>query len=289
MPCTAPSASACVSRDDPALFGGFPLVTGDWDPQRYCQFRAERAQPFHDLLHRIPPIRVRRAADLGCGTGDLTRLLLERWPEARIVGVDSSAHMLAVAGQAQGERNSHRLRFELADLVSWCAPEPLDCLIANASLHWVPDHARLLRHLVGQLAPGGVLAVQMPRNRDGAIYRAAEDLLAEAPWCHRVADGGLAVTTESPAFYAHALADLGLRPTVWETVYQHALPSADAVVDWLAGTTLRPVLARLASNEQEAFLMALATRAAALYPAGPAGVLFPFRRLFFVASRPDSG
>lgn len=278
-----------MSRDDPVPFGGFPLVKGDWDPQRYCQFRAERAQPFHDLLHRIPRIRVRRAADLGCGTGDLTRLLLERWPEARIVGVDSSAHMLAVASQEAGARNSDRLCFELADLATWRSPVPLDCLVANASLHWVPEHARLLRHLVDQLAPGGVLAVQMPRNRDEAIYRAAEDLLAEAPWCQRVTEGGLAVTVESPGFYAHALAELGLQPTVWETVYQHALPSAAAIVDWLAGTTLRPVLARLDANEQGVFLAALATRAAELYPAGPAGVLFPFRRLFFVASRPDSG
>tara|TARA_R100000900_G_scaffold62550_1_gene50112 strand:- start:91699 stop:92502 length:804 start_codon:yes stop_codon:yes gene_type:complete len=267
------------------------VLKGDWDPQRYCQFRSERAQPFHDLLHRIPPLRVQQAADLGCGTGDLTRLLLDCWPEARIVGVDSSADMLRVANQLQGAgaANTDRLRFERADIASWRAPEPLDCLVANASLHWVPEHARLLRHLVGQLAPGGVLAVQMPRNRDQPIYRAATSLLAESPWCQRIAAEALTVTVESPAFYAHTLAGLGLQPAVWETIYQHALPSAAAIVEWLAGTTLRPVLACLDANEQAAFLAALTTRANALYPAGPAGVLFPFRRLFFVASCPDSG
>lgn len=261
----------------------------DWDPQRYRQFRRERAQAFHDLLHRIPEVRVRRAADLGCGTGDLTRMLLDRWPEAQVVGVDSSSEMLAAAGQTVSRGDSGRLHFELADLATWRSPLPLDCLLANASLHWVAGHARLLRRLADQLAPGGVLAVQMPNNRGEAIYRIAEDLLAEGPWSRQVPSAALAVTVEPPAFYAHSLAELGLQTTVWETIYQHVLPSATAVVDWLGGTTLRPVLACLDPEGQAAYLDALAARAADLYPAGPAGVLFPFRRLFFVAQRPDDG
>lgn len=257
-----------------------------WDPDLYERFRRERSQPFHDLLHRLPAMPVYRVADLGCGTGDLTRTLLDRWPEAKIWGVDTSAEML---GRALPTAVASRLNFQQADLAEWRAPQPLDCILANASLQWVPDHARLLEVLAGQLAPDGVLAVQMPNNRQETVYRLAGSLLERPPWRGRVPDDALSLTVESAAWYAHTLASLGLEAEVWETIYQHRLPSPAAIVDWLAGTSLRPVLTALDDAAAHAYREALAAAVAEHYPPGPAGVLFPFRRLFFVASGPANG
>lgn len=266
-----------------------PVSRSDWNPYLYQRFRRERSQPFLDLLHRLPDIPVRYAADLGCGTGDLTCTLLDRWPEAHIWGVDNSPGMLDRASANLPPAVAHRLTFQPADLAGWQTPQPLDCILANASLQWVPDHARLLERLTGQLAPGGVLAVQMPNNRQERVYQLAASLLEEPAWRNRVPPNALELTVETAAWYTHTLASLGLQADVWETIYQHLLPSPAAIVDWLAGTSLRPVLTALDETAGEAYLAALAALVAEHYPSGPAGVLFPFRRLFFVARRPVVG
>jgi trans-aconitate 2-methyltransferase len=253
-----------------------------WDAAQYERFAAERERPFHDLMARVPPRDVRFAADLGCGTGKLTRTLLARWPQAVIYGVDNSAEMLRAATDA----SDARLSFVLQDLAEWQPPRPLDCIVSNAALHWLPDHAQLVPKLVTQLAPAGVLAVQMPNNRAEMPHRALAELIGESPWRECVPPQALAPGAEGGARYVERLSGLGLTVDCWETIYYHALPSTAAVVEWLKGTTLRPILTVLEPDVAATFLRALTERLVAHYPALHGRVIFPFRRLFFVACRP---
>jgi trans-aconitate 2-methyltransferase len=253
-----------------------------WDPGQYERFRDERARPFFDLLARVPGGDVRSAADLGCGTGELTRSLLERWPAARVFGVDHSPEMLARAAQAPPDA---RLRFVQADLARWEPEAPLDRIVSNAALQWLPEHGPLLDRLAGLLAPGGALAVQVPHNRGQGVFAALDELVLEPPWRERLRAAGRRPAIETPLFYAERLLGLGLEVELWETVYHHRLAGAAEIVEWLKGTALRPILSPLEPAEQQELLAELELRAAKQYPLGPHGVFFPFRRLFFVAQR----
>ena len=253
-----------------------------WDVAQYERFAAERERPFHDLMARVPDHDVRFAADLGCGTGKLTRTLLDRWPQAAIYGVDHSAEML----RAAEESGAHpRLTFVEHDLAGWRPPRPLDCIVSNAALHWLANHGRLLPGLVSQLAAGGVLAVQMPNNRVEMPHRALAELIAEPQWRQRLPSDALAPGAEPATWYVETLRRLELKVDCWETIYYHELPSADAVVEWLKGTTLRPILAVLGQSDAAEFLQALSRRLAGQFRSIEGGVIFPFRRLFFVARR----
>jgi trans-aconitate 2-methyltransferase len=257
-----------------------------WDPTQYARFRRERARPFYDLLARVPDGRVRAAADLGCGTGELTQELQKRWPEARVWGVDESAEMLERAASlpARGQ-----LSFVRSDLRAWRPGHPLDLIVSNAALHWVPDHADVLAHLRRLLAPGGVLAVQIPNNWGEASHRILAELTAEPRWASRL--GGVAAPQPiaSASWYLEQLSQLRFEAEAWETIYYHELPAPSAIVDWMKGTALRPVLAALSPSDARELESVLETRLARAYTQGPRGVVFPFRRLFFVARAPIAG
>ncbi|WNG40534.1 methyltransferase domain-containing protein [Archangium violaceum] len=252
-----------------------------WDPQQYEHFRDARKRPFFELLARVPVSAPGLVADLGCGTGDLTLTLAERWPGAHVVGVDSSESMIA---EALRRPAPERVRFELADLARWRPSSPLDVLVSNAALHWLPDHASLLSELVGLLAPGGVLAFQVPANFEEPSHRRIDEVRALprfAPVLNSVRRGH----AESLAFYEAHLARLGFSVDAWETAYLHVLPGEDAVLQWLLGTTLRPVLTALGPEEGHAFLDTLRPLLRQDYPAAAHGTPFLFRRRFVVAVR----
>jgi trans-aconitate 2-methyltransferase len=253
-----------------------------WNPGQYLRYADDRARPFSDLLGRIATTRPARVVDLGCGPGTLTSTLAERWPGARVVGVDSSADMIAAATV----RASDRVSFEQADIRTWHPPGPVDVVVANAVLHWIPGGVRLLGRFATWLAPGGALAVQVPGNGAAPSHREAARLCASPRWRERLA-GVLAETATDPRDYLDALAGAGLRPDVWETTYLHVLTGADPVLQWLEGTTLRPVIALLDEDELAAFRSELAARLRAAYPAMSYGVVFPFRRVFAVGHAPD--
>jgi len=250
-----------------------------WDPAQYARFERERAQPFRDLVARIPAGVVRRAADLGCGTGELTRTLLDRWPDAELIGVDSSEAMLA---GAQSSAPSPRLRFANADLRSWAPAEKLDRIVSNAVLQWVDGHAALLARLVGFLAPGGALAVQMPHNDESPTHEILRALWQEARFATQLGDAPPERRVGDASWYGERLLELRCEVDVWETVYLHRMQNAEAIVEWVKGTALRPVLSRLDADAAAIFLAAYADRVADAYPSGPHGTWFPFRRLFFV-------
>ncbi|MBZ4416075.1 methyltransferase domain-containing protein [Myxococcus sp. RHSTA-1-4] len=252
-----------------------------WDPARYSHFRDERKRPFFELLARVDVDAPSHVADLGCGTGDLTRVLAERWKGARVYGVDSSAAMVEEARRRPAPES---LRFEVADLAGWEPPAPLDVLVSNAALHWVPDHGALLLRLVAKLAPGGVLAFQVPANFDAPSHRHIDEVRTLPRFAAKLAQVRRG-HAESIAAYEELLSGLGLVVDAWETAYLHVLPGEDAVLEWLLGTTLRPVLAALEPEEGRAFLDTLRPLLRQSYPAHARGTPFLFTRRFVVARR----
>jgi trans-aconitate 2-methyltransferase len=253
-----------------------------WDPNQYQRFSDERSRPFFDLLGRVPDDDVRTIADLGCGPGNLTSTLVSRWLAASVVGVDNSAEMLAAAAKLSPHPH---LRFVPGDIATWQSEQPLDRIISNAALQWVPDHPALIPRLVSLLTPRGALAVQMPYNFDEPTHTVLEELLTREPWVNILGPRQQQYFVQTPAWYADTLHSLGCTVDLWETVYYHILAGPNAVVEWVKGTALRPTLSRLNETQQQEFLTSYGERIGAAYPKRPHGTLFPFRRLFFVARR----
>ena len=252
-----------------------------WDPTQYSHFRDERKRPFFELLMRVDVDAPAQVADLGCGTGDLTRVLASRWKDARVYGVDSSDAMVEEARRRPPQES---LSFEVADLAGWEPPEPLDVLVSNAALHWVPDHGELLMRLVAKLAPGGVLAFQVPANFEAPSHRHIDEVRALPRFAEKLSSVRRG-HAEPIAVYEEWLSGLGLAVDAWETSYLHVLPGEDAVLEWLLGTTLRPVLAALGPEEGRAFLDTLRPLLRQSYPAHARGTPFLFTRRFVVARR----
>ncbi len=253
-------------------------MTHSWDPERYLTFADERGRPFLELLSRIASDRPDRVVDLGCGAGNLTVLLARRWPQARVLGVDSSAEMIAAAPVGEG------VEFAVGDLRGWSATEPVDVLVSNAALQWVPDHLDLLPGLVAQVAPGGWLGFQVPGNFDEQSHTIRRELAAEAPYAEHTA-GVATPDAHDAATYLHALRDLGCEVDAWETTYLHVLDGEDPVFTWISGTSARPTLQALPAELRPAFEEELRRRLREAYPARDGAVVLPFRRVFVVARR----
>ena len=252
-----------------------------WDPDHYLRYADERSRPFLDLLARVRAAAPRRVVDLGCGPATLTALLARRWPGADVVGVDSSPEMVAAARDAPG------VRVELADLRDWRPEQPVDVLVSNATLQWVPGHLDLLPRLVEALAPGGELALQVPGNLGEPSHEIRRELAAE-PRFARWTTGVATPASADPEVYLARLQDLGCEVDVWETTYLHVLHGEDPVFTWVSGTGARPTLQALPDGLREEFEAELRARLRAAYPSGPHGTVLPFRRVFAVARRVGS-
>lgn len=252
-----------------------------WDPAAYTEFIDERLRPARDLIKRIPPIEPRLITDLGCGTGWATRLLAERWPGATVTGIDSSAEMLAAAREAAGT-----IDWLEGDIAGWQPAEPPGLIFSNAALHWLNNHPVLVPRLLDALAPGGVLAVQMPRNYDAPSHRALAELAHERRWRERLAAVLRPWPVAEPQVYLAMLIERAARVDIWETTYWHVLSGDNPVLAWVSGTVLRPLLAVLDEDERATFIAAYGRRLAEAYPPRSDGrTPFPFRRLFIIAVR----
>ncbi len=265
-----------------------------WDPHQYLRFSDHRLRPALELLGRVPLESPGVIYDLGCGSGNVTRLIAERWPSATVYGLDNSKEMLEQAvEQAAGEPG--RIHWLEADIRAWSPGEPADLIFSNATLHWVEDHAALFPRLAGYLKPGGSLAVQMPLSWALPSHRLMRETLANG------GPGGQAIGTEelrqavardwveTAETYYDLLAEPGrnldIRLDIWETEYVQILDGPDPVLEWVKGTGLRPILSGLGGEELEVFLAEYARRLRAAYPVKADGrTLYPFRRLFIVAS-----
>jgi trans-aconitate 2-methyltransferase len=250
-----------------------------WNPDQYLMFAAPRLRPAVDLLAAVPAAEPRIVYDLGCGAGNVTRLLAQRWPQAELTGVDDSAAMLAKAAEVLPGA-----RWLQQGLAGWQAPAPADVIYSNAALHWLDDHARLFPRLLGQLAPGGVLAVQMPRNFGAPSHTLIADTVRAGPW-HAHLEPLLAPSpVADPAFYYDLLSPRVARLDIWETEYLQVLDGPDPVKEWTKGTWLKQFLDALDEPQRAAFEADYARRLREPYPMRADGkTLFPFRRLFIVA------
>jgi len=254
----------------------------NWNPSQYLKFSQPRLRAAIDLLARIATEEPRHVYDLGCGAGNVTRLLYERWPRASIVGVDNSAAMLARAAQELPQVSW--VNHSLAD---WSADAPADVIYSNAALHWLPQHERLLPALVQSLAPGGVLAVQMPRNFSAPSHTLIGDTVRAGPWRSRLEPLLAAPPVGEPEFYYELLAPLSASVDIWQTEYLQVLRGDDPVKEWTKGTWLTQFLDRLEPHEQVAFEQHYAERLRAAYPRrADSTTLFTFRRLFIVLRTP---
>lgn len=260
------------------------MTSAAWNPAGYLRFGDERARPFTDLLARVGAREPQTVVDLGCGEGALTASLTERWPGARVTGVDSSPEMLAAAA---AHAVPGRVVFLAADVREWRPEESLDVLVTNAVLHWVPGHADLLRRWAGQLAPGGWLALQVPGNWRAPTHALLAGLCRAPRWAALVGDTAPAEDAVlDPAGYLEVLTGAGLEVDAWETTYLHVLRGEDPVLGWVRSTVLRPVLARLEEDDAAELTAEYAAALRAAYPPRPDGTtVLPFRRVFAVGQR----
>ena len=252
-----------------------------WDPTRYLRYGGPRTRPAVDLLDRVPPVQPAVVYDLGCGPGNSTALLTDRWPEATVVGVDHSEAMLAEARDRVPQAS-----FVSGDLETWEPDRPGDVVFSNATLQWLDRHERLFPRVVSWVAPGGVLAVQMPRNYQSPSHRAGGEVAASPRWAGLLEEVLRKDPVAEPTFYFDLVGPLVDSIDLWETEYFHLLEGDDPVLNWLRGTLLVPLLDALPLDQHEEFLSEIGESLRRIHPRRPDGTtLYPFRRLFLVAMK----
>jgi trans-aconitate 2-methyltransferase len=252
-----------------------------WDPAQYLKFAGERMRPAVDLLSRIAAQSPATVLDLGCGAGNLAPLILARWPQAQLTGVDSSPEMLAKA------RAGHpRARFVQGDIARWRPDAPVDVLYSNAALHWLDGHDKLVPGLLDAVQPGGFLAIQMPRNFNAPSHTTIVEAIEQGPWRAQLEPHLRREPVAAPGEYWRMLKDRAASLEIWETEYLQVLCGENPVAEYTKGTWLKQFLDRLDGAQKAAFEADYRTRVAARYPPQADGrTLFPFRRLFIVAQR----
>lgn len=263
-----------------------------WNPNQYRQFGDERSRAFYELIARIGATDPRTVVDMGCGPGELTADLSRRWPKADVLGVDSSAEMIAAADEmlagaarAAGSAGPPRLRFEHMDACDWKPDGPVDVIVSNAMLQWIPGHESLLIRWVSYLADDGWLAFQVPGNYDEPTYRLLRELGLTDRWRERLSGVALNMQAVDPAEYLGLLTTKGCAVDAWETTYLHVLTGDDPVLRWISGTGLRPVIAALDGADRDDFMAEYGASLRIAYPQASYGTVFPFRRVFVVAHK----
>jgi trans-aconitate 2-methyltransferase len=251
-----------------------------WEPQTYLRYAEIRFRAGLDLLARIPKSEYPTIYDLGSGTGHLTRILADTFPNSRVIGVDSSPEMLAEA-----RREFPTIEWQQADISKWQPSAAPALLYTNAALQWVPDHEVLLPALLDRLLPGGILAMQVPRHFESPSHLALRELVLQSEWRAQL-EPLLLKPIPPPDTYWRWLTPHARNIDLWETIYLQVLDGKDPVVNFMRGTALRPFLSVMDEKRAAKFLAAFSVRMAAAYATQPNGqTLFPFRRLFLVAQK----
>ncbi len=258
------------------------MAASDWDPVEYLRFEAERTRPSRDLVARIEVEAPKDIIDIGCGPGNSAKVLLERWPGASILGIDSSPAMIERARKERPEGS-----WEVADAAGFEAREAFDIVFSNAAIQWIPDHESLIPRLFGAVRPGGALAVQVPMFEAMPIYAAIRAVAGSSRWRAHLGSLASGLTFYDLDFYYDILGPMASKVDAWRTQYAHVMPSRSAIVDFVRSTGLRPYLDALCDDEERRdFLADLLAGIGEAYPDRADGkVLFPFDRLFFIASK----
>lgn len=255
-----------------------------WNPQQYLRFADQRARPYYDLIAQVGTDSPAYIVDLGCGPGNLTETLFDRWPDAYVEGIDSSRQMIESAKPLE---RPGRLTFEVGDVRDWKPSRPVDLLVSNATLQWVGGHLELLPSLVEHLAPGGWFAFQVPGNFHEPSHRLLVELATTPPFDEHFAGRELQVPhSYDPSVYLETLAMAGCVVDAWETTYLYLLPGEDPVLEWIKGTGARPYFQALPDDAtRQAFEDAYRERLREAYPRQPYGTVLPYRRIFAVAQK----
>lgn len=254
-----------------------------WSPSLYTKFEDERTRPARDLLAQVPLADINRAIDLGCGPGNSTELLIERFGAAGVSGLDGDTNMVEAARKRLPDTT-----FTQADLATWVPDQPYDLMFANAVFQWLPDHLDIFDRLMDGLAPGGVLAIQMPDNLEEPSHMLMEETAHAGPWRGAFEQASTRrAALPSPSVYYDRLIGKSARLDIWHTIYNHPMNGPQAIVEWLKSTGLRPYLEKVGPQYQAEFLEDYAARIAKAYPMlGDGKVLFRFPRMFMVAVKP---
>nr|WP_254926013.1 trans-aconitate 2-methyltransferase [Bordetella genomosp. 11] len=261
----------------------FAMAQDKWSSRQYLIFENERTRPVRDLLAAVPVAEAREVIDLGCGPGNSTEVLAQRFPTANVSGLDSSSDMIAAARKRMPQVN-----FEVADIHTWKAPTAYDVILSNAVFQWVPGHETVFPALVAKLAQGGSLAIQMPDTMEEPPHRMMRELAADGPWSGKLKDVSQARTALHPAqWYYELLQPHCSRVDIWRTTYYHVLQDGpSAIVEWFKGSALRPFLDPLDEAEKQAYLARYTEMIEKTHrPVADGSVLLPFPRLFMVATR----
>jgi trans-aconitate 2-methyltransferase len=253
-----------------------------WSASQYSKFEQERNRPITDLLAQIRVDNVQNGMDIGCGPGNSTALLAAKFPNAQLSGIDSSADMIAAA-----EKKLPSAAFSVEDISVWNDAKSYDIILANASLHWVPNHQVLFPALINKLSPGGVLAVQMPDNFEEPAHQLMRETTAEGPWANKLADSSNKIARESAEWYYEHLHSKVSSFDIWRTTYFHPMAGgAKDVVEWFKGAGLRPFLDPLTDEEKSDFLLKYTEKISKGYTVNSDGsILLPYPRLFILVTR----
>ncbi len=253
-----------------------------WNPSQYLRFADERGRPFVDLVSRIG-VDAASVVDLGCGPGQLTPVLRARFPDAAILGVDSSTEMIE---RAEAEDADSCTRYEVADVARWQPQEPVDVITSNALFQWVPGSLGVIERLAAHVSPGGAFAIQTPHNFAAPSHRLLHEISSAGPYAEHTEGLHEDRGTEGAAEYLALFAGLGWSVDAWETEYQHVLPGEDPVFEWISGTGARPILQALPDDLRPRFVADYKAALRAAYPQREFGTVLPFARVFCVAVKP---
>jgi trans-aconitate 2-methyltransferase len=250
------------------------------DPDQYARFADQRSRPFFTLLERIPEdLGPRRIVDLGCGSGELTQVIAQRWPAAKVLGLDNSPQMLTRALESEVSSN---LNFIPGDIKDYS--QPADMIFSNAALQWVDGHAELFPRLAGLINPGGIFAVQMPYSHVQRSHELIEETVRTGPWAAKLTDWHR-FRVQPLEWYVELMLGLGFEVDAWETTYHFVLKGENPIFEWVKGTSLQPILTVLDDVESAEFISAYSTKLRDAYRQTPSGTIYPFNRIFFVARR----
>lgn len=250
----------------------------DWSSEQYLKFKRQRTLPAIDLANRIRNTSAKSIVDIGCGPGNSTAVLRDVFPQAELIGIDSSQNMIDKARESHPE-----IRFELCGACELSGK--YDIIFSNACLQWIPEHEKLIPFLMSRLNEGGVLAVQIPINTEEPLFKIADEVVSDKKWGFGEMDLPFNKTLP-PDLYYNILSECAVKFDIWETVYYHSMPSLEAMFEWIKGSRLRPYLQAL--DAQRAALMKneiLEKTSEAYQKTNNGGIILRFRRLFFTAQK----
>jgi trans-aconitate 2-methyltransferase len=257
----------------------------DWDPEQYLHFKRERTQPSIDLVARINIDDPKTIIDIGCGPGNSTQVLLNRWPNAVIVGLDNSEKMIERA-----RKDYPNQKWIVGDASKFEINQAYDITFSNAAIHWIQNHDVLIPRLFQLVKKNGVLAVQVPVNHESPLYKMIERTSHNRKWSALTAGYEQVITYHDAEYYYNTLVSLTQTITIWETTYYHILNSHQELIEWYRSTAMKPILERLQTEKNRAeFEAEILSESKKYYPMQRDGrIIYPFKRLFFTAFKSEN-